>query len=91
MRIKRPQAKAPKASDGMFTKGVAFSREIWHISPASNPMMRDCPTFGRVRMIAKQYIAMTKLGFMPAKERKLATVSFSTAPAAKSTAMRMRS
>ena len=37
------------------------------------------------------YMAMTKLGFMPANDRKLATVSFSTAPAASSTAIKMRS
>ena len=37
-------------------------------------------------MIARQYMAIMKLGFMPAKLRKLETVSLRTAPAAMSTA-----
>ena len=42
-------------------------------------------------MIARQYMAIMKLGFMPAKLRKLETVSLRTAPAAMSTATRIRS
>ena len=40
--------------------------------------------------MAKQYIAIMKFGFMPAKVRKLETVSFNTAPAASNTAIRIR-
>ena len=42
-------------------------------------------------MMARQYIAMMKFGFMPIDESSEPTVSLSTAPAASSTAMRMRS
>ena len=59
--------------------------------PASRPMTKACPSFGRVRMMARQYIAMMKFGFMPIDESSEPTVSLSTAPAASSTAMRMRS
>ena len=42
-------------------------------------------------MMARQYMAIMKLGFMPAKLRKLETVSLSTAPAAMSTATKIKS
>ena len=42
-------------------------------------------------MIAMQYMAIIKLGFMPANVRKLETVSFNTAPAAIRTAIRIKS
>ena len=41
--------------------------------------------------MARQYMAMMKLGFMPNAWKNVATVIFRTAPAASSTAMRMRS
>ena len=89
--ISKPQASAPRTSEGMFRSGVAFNRGIWQMRPASRPMTRACPSFGRVRMMARQYIAMMKFGFMPIDESSEPTVSLSTAPAASSTAMRMRS
>ncbi|CDD58309.1 unknown [Eggerthella sp. CAG:298] len=89
--VRRPQASAPSISEGILTQGVALSIGIWQMRPARRPITRDCPSFGRTKMIAKQYIAMMKLGFMPAKLKKLETVSLSTAPAAKSTAIKMRS
>ena len=54
-------------------------------------MTSDCATVGRTMMMARQYIAMMKLGFMPIDDRSDPTVSFSTAPAASRTATRMMS
>ena len=86
-----PQTTAPRVSDAMLTSGVALSMGIWLMRPVMSPMMPAWKTFGRTRMMARAYMAIMKLGFMPAKVRKLDTVSFSTAPAASSTATRMRS
>ena len=55
------------------------------------PMSAAWKSLGRTRMMARQYMAIIKLGFMPAKVRKLDTVSLRTAPAANSTATRIRS
>ena len=75
----------------LLGSGVAFSMGTWQMRPANRPMMSACPTFGLVRMMARQYMAMMKFGFMPIDESSEPTVSLSTAPAASSTAMRMRS
>ena len=88
---KRPHVNAPRSSLTMLISGVALSMGIWQMSPAMRPTTADCATVGLVRMIARQYMAMMKLGFMPKEAKKLPTVSFRTAPAARSTAMRMRS
>ena len=63
----------------------------WQMSPANRPMTSAWPTFGRVMMMARQYMAMMKFGFMPIDESSDPTVSLSTAPAANSTAIRIRS
>ena len=86
-----PHTSAPSVSDAMFTSGVALSMGIWLTRPTSKPTMPAWYTFGRVRMMARQYMAIMKFGFMPPKFRKLETVNFNTAPAAISTAIRIRS
>lgn len=75
----------------MFRSGVALSMGTWQMSPVNRPMTSAWPTFGRVMMMARQYMAMMKFGFMPIEESSDPTVSLSTAPAANSTAMRIRS
>ena len=86
-----PQTTAPRVSDAMLTSGVALSMGIWLMRPVMSPMMPAWKTFGRTRMMARAYMAIMKLGFIPAKLRKLETVSFKTAPAASRTAIRIRS
>ena len=53
-------------------------------------MTSDWPSFGRVRMMARQYIAMMKFGFMPPMLMTEPAKNLSTAPAASKTAVRIR-
>ena len=39
----------------------------WQIAPASTPMIAPSRSLGRIRRIARQYMAMTKFGFMTVK------------------------
>ncbi len=58
------------------------------MTPARIPIIRASYRRGLIRMMARQYIAIMKLGFIPAV-KKAPTKSLRTAPAASSTPTRI--
>ena len=58
-------ASAPKISETRLMYGVPGKN--WRIAPASTPMIAPSRSLGRIRRIARQYMAMTKFGFMTVK------------------------